>query len=232
MQSKKLVTKPTKQRKRLFQAPAHIRHKLFAAHLSPELRGSQLVKSFPVRTGDTVRVMRGDHRGFEGKISRVDLKNYRVYVEGLTREKVDGTTIFVPIHPSKVVVTHLNLDDKWRKEILEAKKEVFKKPKAVSAKPEAKPEKKPAKIAEVKEPVGEKVAPKKKELVEEKAAEEEKGTVGEKPKEKRVARGRREAAKKKPAVKAEEKAKEKEQPKPEKKRTRRKTAKKAEGGGT
>jgi len=57
-------------------------------------------------------------QGFEGKISRVDLKNYHVYVEGLTREKVDGTTIFVSIHPSKIMIKTLNLDDKWRKAVV------------------------------------------------------------------------------------------------------------------
>ncbi|MDQ7033234.1 MAG: 50S ribosomal protein L24 [Desulfonauticus sp.] len=122
MQIAKPVTKPSKQRKRLYQAPDHIRHKLMAAPLSPGLKASHNVKSLPVRKGDTVRIMRGDHKGFEGKITRVDRKNYRIYVEGLTREKVDGTTIFVPIHPSKVMITKLNLDDKWRKKVLERKK--------------------------------------------------------------------------------------------------------------
>lgn len=230
MQKTKPVTKPTKQRKRLFQAPAHIRHKLLASHLSPELRGSHIVKSFPVRTGDTVRVMRGDHKGFEGKISRVDLKSYRIYVEGLTREKVDGTTIFVPVHPSKVIVTHLNLDDKWRKEILEAKKEAFKKPKVTPAKPKTKPEEKPPEIVEAEELVEEKVVVEKKAPVEERAVVEEKAVAEEKPKKKKVAKGKRETVKKKPAAKAE--AKTKEAAKPEKKRTRRKAVKKTEEGGT
>ena len=230
MQTTRPITKPSKQRKRLFQAPAHVRHKLLAAHLSPELRGSHMVKSFPVRTGDTVRIMRGDHKGFEGKISRVDLKSYRIYVEGLTREKVDGTTIFVPVHPSKVIVTHLNLDDKWRKEILETKKEAFKKPKAreLPAKPKEKPEEKPPEIVEVKEVVEEKV------VAEKEAPAEEKAVVKEEPK-KRVAKGKRKIVKKKPTVKAETKAKEaakeKEKLKPEKKRTRRKAAKKTKEGG-
>jgi len=250
MQTTRPITKPSKQRKRLFQAPAHVRHKLLAAHLSPELRGSHIVKSFPVRTGDTVRIMRGDHKGFEGKISRVDLKSYRIYVEGLTREKVDGTTIFVPVHPSKVIVTHLNLDDKWRKEILETKKEAFKKPKAreLPAKPKEKPEEKPPEIVEVEEVVEEKVVEEKvvaekvvaekvvaeKVVAEKEAPAEEKAVVKEEPK-KRVAKGKRKIVKKKPTVKAETKAKEaakeKEKPKPEKKRTRRKAAKKTKEGG-
>ena len=65
--------------------------------------------------------MRGDHRAFEGKVTRVDRKKYRIFIEGVTREKVDGTTTLVPTHPSKVMIIRLNLDDKWRKRALERK---------------------------------------------------------------------------------------------------------------
>ena len=65
--------------------------------------------------------MRGDREGLEGKVTRVDRKNYRIFIEGVTREKVDGTTIPVPIHPSKVMIVNLNLDDKWRRETLKRK---------------------------------------------------------------------------------------------------------------
>jgi len=115
------VTNPGKQRKKLFNAPVHIRHKLMAAPLSSELAASKGAKTLPVKKGDTVRIMRGDNKGFEGKVSRIDLKAYRIYLEGLTREKVDGTNIFLAVHPSKVQIRNLNLNDKWRKNILERK---------------------------------------------------------------------------------------------------------------
>ncbi|WP_343378804.1 50S ribosomal protein L24 [Candidatus Bathycorpusculum sp.] len=116
------VKNPRKQRKRLFTAPAHIRHKLMAAPLTKELAEKQGVKTLPVRKGDVIRIQRGDNKGFEGKISRVDLKNYCIYIEGLTREKVDGTNIFLPVHPSKVMIKNLNLNDKKRKAVIERKK--------------------------------------------------------------------------------------------------------------
>lgn len=115
------ITKPGKQRKKLYQAPLHKRHRQFSAPLSPELKSSHNTNSVPVRKGDTVRVMRGDYKGFEGKITGINLKNYRVFVEGVTREKVDGTTVPFLIHPSKVMITQLNLDDKWRREALKRK---------------------------------------------------------------------------------------------------------------
>jgi len=116
------VTKPGKQRKMLYNAPQHIRQKIMAAPLSPELIASKGVKSLPIRKGDTIQITRGDNKGFEGKISRVDLKRYRIFIEGLTREKVDGTNIFTSVHPSKVMIKKLNLDDRWRKAIIERKK--------------------------------------------------------------------------------------------------------------
>ncbi len=116
---KSVSSKPSKQRKRLFQAPYHIRGKILSAHLSSELRATYKTRSMPVRTGDTVRVLRGDYKGVEGKVSRVDRKKYRIFIEGITRQKADGTTVLIPIHPSKVEIIRLNLDDKFRKEILE-----------------------------------------------------------------------------------------------------------------
>jgi large subunit ribosomal protein L24 len=198
------TTKPSKQRKMIFQAPDHIRYKLFAAPLSSELKASQGANSLPVRSGDTVRIMRGDNKGFEGKITSVNRKKYRVYVEGLTREKVDGTTRFIPIHPSKVMITRLNLDDKWRKKILERKMAAPKKVEEVKAKPSKK------EVAELKE-----------EVVEAKLPEE-------KPK-----RRKRRVAKKPTAKKVKEKseeAREEEKPKAKKPVAKRKTVKKSEEG--
>ena len=115
------TTKPGKQRKRLYQAPLNERYKRFSASLSSKLKESHGTNSVPVRNGDTVMIMRGDRKGSEGKVTQINRKNYRIFVEGATREKVDGTTTLIPIHPSKVMITRLNLDDKWRKKILERK---------------------------------------------------------------------------------------------------------------
>ncbi len=170
----KSVKDPSKQRKRLFNAPAHIRHKMMAAPLSSELQASRGAKTLPVRRGDTVRILRGDNKGFEGKVSRVDLKAYRIYMEGLTREKVDGTNIFLAVHPSKVQIRNLNLDDKYRKDTIIGRKQApakkeNKKPKAQPAKAAKAPTKKKAKVEEEPE-IEEEAAPE--EVEEEKAPAE------------------------------------------------------------
>lgn len=205
-----ITTKATKQRKRIIHAPDHRRNKLFAAPLSPELKASHAVRTLSVRSGDTVRVMRGDHKGFEGKVSRVDRSKYRVYVEGLTREKVDGTTIFVPVHPSKVMITSLNLDDKWRKQILGRKKKARK---GVEKVPEKPARKRPKEVAVVGEkPPKEKV---------------EKKPPKEKPK-----RAKKEATEKTVARQPERETQEtekKEKPKAKRPRAKRKTTRKTEG---
>ncbi len=179
MQETKRVKNPRKQRKKLFNAPAHIRHKLMSAPLSNELAASKGAKTLPVRKGDTVRIQRGDNKGFEGKISRIDLKAYRIYLEGLTREKVDGTNIFLPVHPSKVEIRNLNLDDKRRKDVLNRKHEI-EKPEA-EEKSKEKPAKKTEKAKKPKET--EEAAP---EVEEEAPIEEDEAAEEAEPEEKEV----------------------------------------------
>ena len=172
--AKTLTSKPSKQRKRLFTAPLHVRYKILSAPLAPELREKYGFRSLPVRVGDRVQVMRGDFKGFEGKILSVDRKKFRITIEGITREKVDGTTINVPIHPSKVMITELNLDDKWRRKIIERKSKA--KEELKRRKEEEERAKEEEKIEEIKEEETEK----------EKAKEVEK-----KPEKKRKTRTRR-----------------------------------------
>ena len=202
MQTTKPVKKPRKQRKHLYNAPAHLRHKFMAAPLSQELISSKGAKALPVRKGDTVRIMRGDHTGFEGKVSRIDLKKYRIFIEGLTREKVDGTNIFVSVHPSKVMIKSLKLDDKWRQGIVERKKELelpkkekeaVKIPRKVAEAKKEKPVKKPKAAARAEEKL-----PEKKPTVKPKAAQ--KKPVAKKKKEKAPAAEEKAAVKKKKKV--------------------------------
>ena len=118
-------SKPSKQRKALFNAPLHLRQKLLTAPLSHELREKYGIRRLPVRKGDVVRVMRGDWKGHEGKVVRVDLKKVRIYVEGVQRKKADQTPVYYPIHPSKVMIIKLDLSDRWRRKIIERKKKAL-----------------------------------------------------------------------------------------------------------
>jgi len=113
--------KPRKQRKALYTMPHHLRRKLLSAPLSEELRAKYGFRSFPIRTGDRVRVMRGDFKGTEGRVIRVDRERGRIYIDTITRTKADGTPVNVPIHASKVMIVELDLSDKWRRKALERK---------------------------------------------------------------------------------------------------------------
>ena len=111
-------SKPSKQRKMFFNAPAHKRRRMLAARLSEDLTKNHKVRRLPVRTGDSVRVMRGDFAGLEGKVQRVDYSNGRIFVEGMSREKSAGVASQLPVHVTKVRITNLNLSDKWRSGLL------------------------------------------------------------------------------------------------------------------
>jgi len=92
------------------------------AKLSKELKEKYGRRSFTLRKGDVVKIMRGEFKGIEGKVIKVFREEGRVAIEGVSREKVRGGTVPIKIHASKVMITTLNLDDKWRREKLEGKK--------------------------------------------------------------------------------------------------------------
>ena len=75
----------------------------------------------PIWKDDGVQVVQGHYKGQQtGKAVQVYREKYVIYTERVQREKADGTTVHVGIHPSKVVITRLKLD-KDRKKILERK---------------------------------------------------------------------------------------------------------------
>lgn len=114
-------SKSRKQRKFLYTAPLHLRRKILASHLSKELREKFKRRALPLRKGDEIQIMRGKFKDRRGKVARVNYKKYRVYIEGVTRKRTVGTEAQVGLHPSKVKIINLNLDDKKRQKILERK---------------------------------------------------------------------------------------------------------------
>lgn len=73
----------------------------------------------PLRTGDKVKILRGQFKKKTGKVTEVDLKWIKICIEGIENVKKDGSKVPYPIHPSNVTITELNLDDRERKKILE-----------------------------------------------------------------------------------------------------------------
>lgn len=97
----------------------HKRQKLIAAHLVKPLIKQFARRSLPVRKGDEVKIVRGRFKGQTGKISNVDLKGLKVYIEGIKRKRVSGQEVAVPFQPSKLVIVNPVMDDRYRKAIIE-----------------------------------------------------------------------------------------------------------------
>jgi len=132
---------PRKQRKYAYNAPLHIRRKKLAAHLSKDLRTKHKFRSIQIKSGDKVKVVRGQYRGKTGKIERVNAKDCKVFITGIDITKKEGTKVMYPFHPSNLIITELNLDDKKRieiKKIVEKTVEKKEKPEATKEKPEVK----------------------------------------------------------------------------------------------
>ena len=118
---KQNITKPSTARKLRYTAPNHLKRKYLSAPLSPSLRAEHGTRSMPIVQDDTVSVTKGDRKLSEGRVLRVDVKDCRIYIEGVTRTRMDGSTVQIPIKPENVMITRLNLNDQWRRRILERK---------------------------------------------------------------------------------------------------------------
>jgi large subunit ribosomal protein L24 len=118
---KPVITKPSTSRRRRYNAPSHIKRKFISAPLSPSLRAEHGTRSMPVIVDDTVSITKGDRKLSEGRVLRVDTKKLKIYIEGVTRTRTDGSMVQIPIRPENVIITRLNLNDQWRRSMLERK---------------------------------------------------------------------------------------------------------------
>jgi large subunit ribosomal protein L26e len=78
------------------------------------------IRSLPIRRDDEVIIVRGTNKGREGRVVQVYRKKYVIHVDRVTRDKTNGTTVQLPVHPSNVVITKVKLD-KDRKTIITRK---------------------------------------------------------------------------------------------------------------
>lgn len=107
---------PSKQRKYRRDAPLHHSQKFLSAHLASSVRQKVGSRSIPVREGDKVEMMRGDYSGETGIVDRIDSEEKKIYIDGIERETVGGSETKIPVSPSNVKITKLNLDDGKRLE--------------------------------------------------------------------------------------------------------------------
>jgi len=115
--------KPTKMRNQMiYRATKTLRSKQLSSPLSDDLKKKYSKNSVRVVEGDSVKILRGEFKGVDGKVSNVSVENSSLAIEGVKKEKTKGDKFDVYIHSSNVIVTGLNSDDKWRIERLEGKK--------------------------------------------------------------------------------------------------------------
>ena len=116
------MVKPTKMRNRmLFQATLQTRSKQMGSALSKDLQKKYGKKSARAIEGDSVKIVRGEFKGVDGKISKISTQKTSVAIEGVKKEKTKGDKFDVYIHTSNLVITSLNSNDKWRMAKLEGK---------------------------------------------------------------------------------------------------------------
>ena len=82
-------------------------------------RGFMYPRAMPVRKGDRVMIVRGEGKSKSAtKIAKIDRKARKVYVEGFTYFKSDGTELQRPIDASNLVIINPDWSDIRRRNLL------------------------------------------------------------------------------------------------------------------
>ncbi|MFW9793166.1 MAG: 50S ribosomal protein L24 [Candidatus Thorarchaeota archaeon] len=111
---------PRKQRRRVRNAALHEKRSLLKCRLDEFLQEEYGLRSLVVKKGDVVKIMRGQFRDTEGKVTQVSYKTARIFLDSATITKADGKEAPIPIHPSNLMLVKLELDDE-RKQLIENK---------------------------------------------------------------------------------------------------------------
>ena len=106
----------------IYRAPYAVRSKQVSGSLSKELRKKYGKRSVRLALDDSVKIIRGEYKGIDGKITKISTSKGGIAIEGIKKEKLKGEKIDVYIPSSNILVTSLNTDDHWRKSKLEGKK--------------------------------------------------------------------------------------------------------------
>lgn len=99
--------------------PKHLAERNLRSPLSRTLREKYGRRNLRVIAGDTIKVIRGEYSGIEGKVEKVNMKRGSLAIEGIQREKVRGGNVKVEINSTNVVITDLDLDDKYRQALIQ-----------------------------------------------------------------------------------------------------------------
>jgi large subunit ribosomal protein L24 len=89
------------------------------SNLSDDLKKQYNKRSTGVVKGDTVKIVRGEYKGVEGKVEKINTEKGKLSIEGVQREKIKGGNVKVLIHASNVIISSLNMDDNYRKNKIE-----------------------------------------------------------------------------------------------------------------
>ncbi len=97
----------------------NLTERILRSPLSRALREKYGRRNLRVIAGDTIKVFRGEYSGIEGKVEKVNMKRGSLAIEGIQREKVRGGNVKVEINSTNVVITDLDLDDKYRQALIQ-----------------------------------------------------------------------------------------------------------------
>jgi len=107
----------------MYTADSFSRRRRMTVPLSRLLKSRFQVRAAPLRKGDTVRVRSGSFAGREERVAKINRRDYSVTLDNVTAKTTGEKMKGLPIRPSHLVITRLNLADPWRRRALRVRDE-------------------------------------------------------------------------------------------------------------
>ena len=114
--------KRRKERRKAYSGKMHEKRAKLRVHVAKELKGSAKVekRAVLVNKGDTVKVMRGTHKGKSAKVQKVSHAKGVVFLEGVTKRNARGVESSIPFQPYNMMLTALK-ESAYRKTLMKGK---------------------------------------------------------------------------------------------------------------
>ncbi|AFP65438.1 60S ribosomal protein L26 (nucleomorph) [Chroomonas mesostigmatica CCMP1168] len=108
--SHQITRSKRKNRKKFSKSSSCERRRKMVSPLSKDLKIKYNVSSVPIRKEDEVQIIRGSFKGKRGKIVQCHRKNFHIFIDKIINAKTSKNSSYVPISPSNVIVTGINLN--------------------------------------------------------------------------------------------------------------------------
>ena len=100
-----------KNRKSFYNLSSSDKRITMSSPVIKEIENKYKIKKIPVRRGDHVLILRGSHKGKNGKVIQCSRKNFYIFVDKVTGTRTSKNNYYIKLKASNVIIEKINLSE-------------------------------------------------------------------------------------------------------------------------